>query len=402
MTDTLSSPSAPCNTGRANYALHAGVDTMHLTYMGQTKVDSSSNISALRDVAKSKNDLQRCIINLAGHDLAVLPHGSGRFPFALQSAFFYVAVSRPGSSLPCVQVQVKSEAFLEWGAERACQYADAVASALADVEASHVSRYDVCMDILKPADFNKIARRNLVCRAKNLVQHHRGMKQTGVSLGYGSDVAIRLYDKTEEVLAKNKLHWHDVWHGNGWDQNTPVLRVEYQIKRRELKSMGLLHWSELLASTGRIWAHYCTKWFRVALEEQDTLNQTRWKVAEWWQQVASSYSGNNQPLKREKKIERDPTDRYKYRNGLAAIWSHMATTDKADLNQALRDFFDKAMQYHGGYDAFLFYARDRVKHHQYLQAKRSKAKGFFIPSPQYINGVFPRNVQEDSLEAIPF
>lgn len=403
MTNALAlRPSAPCISGWPMYNYHDGVDTLHLTYYGQIRPSYLKQFKNLKDNAKEKIDLERCVIALAGTPIRVLPHGAGRFAFALSNDDFFITVSAGSGSMPVCQVQIKSEGIFRHGAEQCCIIADAIARELAMVDSQHVARLDICNDFSTDYNFVKLTRMNYVSRSRRVAINYEGAHFEGMSTPKGADVVFRLYEKTREIKKSGKLHWQEKWAEKGYEKGK-VYRAEFELHRRELKEIGIESWADALASVPRLWAHYTTNWIRIILPSDTDSNTRRWDTAEFWKSLQQFYGDwpEQKVTRREKKIS-DTSSSYKFRNGFSAILSHMARTGQTSMTYGIESFFKEAEQYHGGYEALLLYLRKKYREKRYAASKmRPDLNGWFVPGAEYVKEYVP-SLEMDDLESIPY
>lgn len=393
--------SALCNTGCAVYNLYRGFDTIHLTYIGTTRAAISRSFDMLKSLASEKRDLDTCVIEICGQSFSVLGFGSRRFAYALKNDFFYITVSRPDSCLPCVQVQISSEACLRLTPEAACKLSDEIASHIAVVEDSHVSRADICHDFSGPMDFESMTRKNFVSTCRKIHRIDGGMRFESLFTPRSSRVAVRLYDKTKEICVSDKPHWLQVWSANGYIPGSRVYRAEFELGRLFLRDFGLRTWADVLAAESRLWGHLTKKWFRISLQSDysEDSNNRRWDVHPVWAGLSNVYD-DSRPLERVDISVSERASDYRFRTGFSAILAHMADKKISSVQDGLRSFFEAAEQYHEGYEGLVLYLSSKYKEKLHQYAKKRRVNSWFVPGASYVDSGF--NADFDDLESIPY
>jgi hypothetical protein len=126
------------------------------------------------------------------------------------------------------------------------------------------------------------------CRATHRVLDEEGGAFGSVRFGQRSTgtVLARIYDKTAEVRAKGHDYWFDVW-GSKWDNDSTVLRVEFEIGRQGLADFLVDTPEEALAQAPAMWGALTEKWLTFRERSTDTTD-ARWLVAEEWEAVQAA------------------------------------------------------------------------------------------------------------------
>jgi excisionase family DNA binding protein len=199
-----------------------------------------------------------------------------------------------------------------------------------------VSRIDLYCDFQgwtpKVGDLNHFS-----CRAvrRNLFEvpqqaHLVGRRFSGFTFGKG-DVVSRIYDKTLLMPSRGE-HWQEeLWTGR--NPLFPVWRVEFQLRRRALRRLGLETLEQALASRQSLW-DYATAWLSLREPGADG-NMSRWKEAPSWRFIRAARPGSpSSPLvrvrRRDASLERLVRGFVGYASSLGAV------SPDQDLDQVLR------------------------------------------------------------------
>lgn len=107
---------------------------------------------------------------------------------------------------------------------------------------------------------------------------------TGYVVSPGNPIMARLYDKTIELKHPGREHKaeleHTIWRGNGWDGETQVTRVEFQLRGEVLDEMKLRNPAELEEKLDQVW-QYCTRWLR-CIDLQSATRRKRCDILPAW------------------------------------------------------------------------------------------------------------------------
>lgn len=175
------------------------------------------------------------------------------------------------------------------------------------ITGTKVSRSDVCADTdlvtFKETDIKGVvtlARK----RQKYFVEgeYAIGRKFTGFTIGKGSPLQARVYNKSIEIPSSGKAWFKEIWLANNWCEDREVWRVEFQIMRNVLKEFGINTVVDLLNKEGELWAYLTQQWLTIRQPSNDKVY--RWKLKKKWktiQEAGNDY--NTTPLVREKVLQ---------------------------------------------------------------------------------------------------
>lgn len=68
---------------------------------------------------------------------------------------------------------------------------------------------------------------------------------SGIVFGQGSFLSARLYDKTLQIKKSKQDYLRELWWMEGWDRESPVWRLEFQIRRAVLMELGISSYDDL-------------------------------------------------------------------------------------------------------------------------------------------------------------
>ena len=184
-----------------------------------------------------------------------------------------------------------------------------------------VSRADLCLDFQgwQPGLDDVLC----FCVPPNLKQawYWQGRSFTGARFGEGN-IVLRAYEKSREIRANSKGWFKDLWRETGkYDEDRPVWRVEFQLRREALKSFrdieparalavegkfqrGIATVEQLAAGYSRLWSYLTTRWvtlrvppYAMTSEQIEAARRDRWAIHPAWQ-VVSRHCVEAEPLHR--------------------------------------------------------------------------------------------------------
>src|SRR5215469_936321 len=254
--------------------------------------------------------------------LHMYPHGAGRgqWTWLLTSDLLTLCLSR--GRLNCIGMVRLSSEYL-WSCPSLHEAIARVRRFLCEhLEAQvylQVSEVHLCVDVawsFEQVDY----RQEFVSRSRKragyevvegdveVEDYTYGLRRTGLAFSARGPISCSIYDKAREVKRSGKLWFEDLWQSNGWDDSTPVWRVEFRFKREflhELKVDGLYHGIEdatdLPARLVDLWAYaaghvgggadgWPDGWLRLVVPSLEDMTRSRWLVHPVWQEVQAAFS----------------------------------------------------------------------------------------------------------------
>lgn len=195
----------------------------------------------------------------------------------------------------------RSVLLMSEGPERVWrQIQDALEALGAKLVANKLSRVDACIDLpgVKVEQFTRpYADGHYVTRARKAAEHEYeelftdlsgatyrlGRRSTGVTFG-SCDILLRIYDKAHE-LRFNSEKRHLVLHRRWGEPVIHASRVEFQVRRERLKSLGVDSFNDWLAKRGAVLEYLTEKWFRFTEGPYNAKHSGRTPTLGAWQLV---------------------------------------------------------------------------------------------------------------------
>jgi hypothetical protein len=312
---TISPPANVKTTLNENFhVLASGIDTLVLAI--DVNWQESKLLSYLETL---KNDTQVIGTELPGvirnadqsdeWKFIMQPYGSRGYPWLLVGREFTLKIGKSikPKSRPSIMAELRSEMLWTQSPPKAVKrIVNLLTGAGASIMSIKPSRTDLCLDLLVPEDFWSLEiMKYAVKRAKQtgFYTEHKGL--TGIVIGRGA-ISARIYDKVLEIRHKSEKYWmFDVWGLNEVTGGKRIIRIEFQLRREVIKSLGMHVIAELFAYCPSAWA-YCTQnWLK--FQDCPGLHHTQRATLPWWQIVQKGFLGvqDAKPSIREKAFRGD-------------------------------------------------------------------------------------------------
>ena len=306
-------PPFPCLTGVYNTSgsykvdqnkhpsiVAAGVDTLELNFgineYRQPDMFTKISDAKAESVADGYKGRLGVPVEWFGQEFMVQARGSkGGYEYLLINGDIELQImpdARGGKPSPELRVIFRSPYIWRVGEIPAYNKVIELLNKLAFLEYCNVSRADLCVDRVMPLpEINRKTQVVTLLRDKNLFyggDFQRGQRETGYQFGRGG-IACRFYDKAYEIAVKGQGHIMPLWMANGWDGETPVSRLELQLRREGLrrfdKTMDFVTFQD---SKADIWAYMTNKYIRI-IQPGSATRKERAKVTEYWKDYQDCY-----------------------------------------------------------------------------------------------------------------
>lgn len=340
--------SSNCNSGYFK-PLRWGVDSLYLSYPGELSSEMDKELRKLKEIAQSPEPYQRinAQLSLDGHIFEVKDKGAPLFPYILEDNAFRIQVSRSAGKVPLAYVKLSSEYLSHVLPNVAEEALRRVILRLGELpEEANVSRIDLFVDFVSSVDMESWDRHAWVTRAKRIDAHADG-DFSGWSIGLGGIISGRLYNKTLEIEKSKKTYLFDLWRAAGWDGESAVWRLEFELKREVLTQHGLSKLGEVLGNLNGLWSYCTTDWLRLTLPQEDDQTRSRWPIHPLWGYLSSiDWETPGGELTKRFSNARLPSDDKLFSMGLSMVIGYMAREGIRDLFDGLRTFEAAMYSYH--------------------------------------------------------
>ncbi|MFC2066512.1 hypothetical protein ACFLUO_05575 [Chloroflexota bacterium] len=306
-------PPFPCLTGASNTSCEAkiqekctykilavGDDTIELNY-GISDYHVDGEFSMLEAV---KQEIQTGGYKLhagkevewCGEKFYLLGHGSYfGYNYLLKNGDIELQImpdARGGKPSPELRVVFRSEFLWREGEVNAYNKVIDYVNQWADIEYCQSSRVDPCVDLAMPYPDIDV-KNQVVSRIRKKGLYHGGeffnaMNDEGMTFGRKGMYHIRLYDKLRQIREKHLSHMIPVWKAHGWDGESPVTRLEGELRRDGGltlfdKEMTFETYLKLRAD---IWHRMTHNYLRI-IQVGSATRRENCKPIDWWQDFQS-------------------------------------------------------------------------------------------------------------------
>ncbi len=338
-----------CNWTDDFVFLRRGVDTLQLSYRGELTEEWRIRLDELKHLAQSDNRSEKTYAqaDIAGRAFSVLPKGGYRFDYVLIDPWFRISLTDGKSSMPLAFVQIKSEPLTMLGAEHVETQLLAVLSKMAVLDgAPNISRIDLCVDFSTRFDMETLDRDDWVTRAQSIWQHVEKNNFTGWSIGIKGNVSCRLYDKTAEIRVSNKDFFEPVWRDCGWNADTPVWRLEFQVKREVLRQLGISTFADIEKVCSGLWPYLSVDWLRLTIPSDSDSTRSRWPTHPLWEKLSAiEWSDFDSPSLRRVYLKGRISNESMLKYGSTGILGFMAIQGIDDFSEGCRAFEHGYLRY---------------------------------------------------------
>lgn len=325
-------------------ALRWGVDSLYLSFAGSLHSDQEANLDRLKKLAQAEQIADQAVAQLQinHHIFEVKDKGTGMFPYVLDDNCFRIQLSRSrAKSMPMAYVKISSEYLTHKSINDVMVDLTAVLEMLGSLESqAKVSRIDLFADFSSNEDMESWGRNAWVTRSEKINQYAIKGEFSGWSIGMGSTMAARLYHKMLEILTSGKNYLIPLWTEAGWDGETQVWRLEFELKRDILAQFDVQPLNVCLSNLNGLWSYATTEWLKLTIPSEGDSNRSRWAIHPLWGLLSSiDFETSGGVLSREFTAQRIPSDERIYAYGFSAISSFMAREGIADLEAGVEAFY---------------------------------------------------------------
>ncbi|MFC2007305.1 hypothetical protein ACFLVB_01740 [Chloroflexota bacterium] len=354
-------PPFPCLTGVYNTSssyeidknmyhsiVAAGVDTLELNF-GIAKYKNPEMFRQLNDikaeaVSAGYKGSQGMEVDWFGQIFMIQARGSRRgYEYLLKNGDIELQImpdARGGKPSPELRVVFRSPYLWRIGDIEAYNEVIEYLNKWVFIEYCEVSRADLCVDKVMPLpELNRMKEVVTLAKGKDMYyggDFQRGQRKTGYQFGRG-DIAVRFYDKAYEISVKGHGHILPVWTTNRWDGESPVSRLEIQLRREGLRRFdNNMDFVTFQDSKADIWAYGTNRYIRIVNPDSATRKE-RAQITDYWidYQGCSGLFGERRGVLPNKQLNPDWRNLIKQSNGCEASAWAMLAADVGEANATL-------------------------------------------------------------------
>jgi hypothetical protein len=259
--------------------LISGFDTIECAYYllptDDFKLDFIELAAQKESLVSSKLNNKPKPIQLGCEEFLLASHGtSSGYPFVIENDVFMIQFGE--YNRPNFFVKFRSIALWHYGAlalhERFLAWAASVGMMQSQPE--RLSRVDYAFDYHLPVlDFDE---NSFVSLSSKDSQYRKDGKIQTIKFGM-DNVVLRIYNKVDEIIEKSQK----TWFFKLWGMEKDVWRVEWQVRKDQLRKLGIASFVDLRERQGDL--------LRLLVKEHTTLripmndsNKSRWPLHPLW------------------------------------------------------------------------------------------------------------------------
>ncbi len=272
--------------------LLSGIDTLEMSGYGDLWPRLGTELPIWKAEAQAAGR-EPVVVMLAGESFRIRPTGIGGYTHVLEHKRGLLGIGDRADRPPFL-VDPSAEALHgpDGPAGELAWWRDVVSAACggsAEVQLM-ARRVDVHADFAG-LDITDADAGGFVCQSRRLtVEKLDGQAQT-LMWGKGGDVSARLYDKLAEIDAKKTGGYLlGIYGAAGLKAGETVRRVEAQVRKDALKSMGILSAQDAIARAGEVYLYVVNKWLRL-VDSGSATRRERCTVDPRWQIVQAAKVG---------------------------------------------------------------------------------------------------------------
>lgn len=371
----------PCNTAPPKYngtqILRSGVDSLYLSFRGDVRSRLLSQLQEKKELAKAQGRSGKAFaaLRLAGIPFKVHAKGQSMHPFVISNHHFRMRIAgAQAGNVPPLYIEISSELLSCCGYESSLQAARELAEeVLKDADSGSISRIDLCVDFTSPIDWQSIDSKRWRCRSNHRTLYLESDQLLGNVFGQSGDVSARLYDKTKEIVKSEKFFFKELWQQNGWDGESPVWRLEFQLRREVLKSCQVLDPDFIIELFNSLWVYHTKHWLSLCEINPKDSNRSRWALAAEWQTLSEA-KFTPHPVEdiRRLNFESVPSDETIFVGATGYLTSFMVKYEYDSLTEALAAFPEHARSY------FKSAENKRISFDAYVERKVAEKQEKFV------------------------
>lgn len=333
-------------------AATGGLDSLYVSYAGVLRPHWVELLRERKRMAQSRDALERSAaqVDICGDLFSIGASGRRRFDYVLRGDYLDLSVSgEDAGAMPLVWVQVSSEALSQSHVpEILSRLAELVENLGGDPASARVSRADICVDLVPIRPLGFITKRHWVGRARKKHEYSEDDVTTGWAIGLGGGIGARLYNKSIEIRQVSaKEFFYDLWAATGWDRESDVWRLEFEVWREVLGELGIRSPDELLERMADLFG-YCTNWLSLRVPSETDTNRTRWPLDPLWAAVKRfdwSKAGPVRPLSRLKQAQA-PSLASIYKRFASALTTFIAVSGATERSLSVSELVAGTVNYY--------------------------------------------------------
>ncbi|GGG09642.1 replication initiation factor [Paenibacillus abyssi] len=233
-------------------------------------------------------------IQIGGVELTVHRSGQKLYAYRLSCKDFLIAfMENESKNNAPVFVRFLSSFLWSYGLDEAyLRFLDWFKNLNVLISGNKLSRVDVCLDS-EEISFREEDVKGVVTRATSKSKYFvnqeftTGRQFSGFQIGRGDPMLARIYNKTIEIQKSGKEWFYEIWSQHNWDSSKEVWRVEFQLRRKAIKELGISTYEQFILKQKELWSYLTIDW--LSIRRPTTDNISRWKIKRKWKIVQKAH-----------------------------------------------------------------------------------------------------------------
>lgn len=262
--------------------IRCGVDTLEATFSGELDSDTCEEFQRRKDRAQGTGVPESIL--LCTEEFFVNPKGAGFWSWLLKNDDITIMLGT-AKNIPTMKVVLSAQGLASRGVDALWKRAREIGTELG-LSPLNLSRIDVCVDFQgwEPT-FDEML--HVICDSPYRPVFPNTLHPETFQYGRG-EVLFRLYNKSKQIVVKNKLWWRRVWKLWGYDETLPVWRGEIQLRGPVLTRLQRRDVAEALTDIRALFL-WGLDWCSLRLPTKDS-NTRRWPEHPAWVELREAYS----------------------------------------------------------------------------------------------------------------
>jgi hypothetical protein len=282
--------------------LSSGIDTLELGFNIESYNIDFGILSTAKQVAQSTtfdNDFTDKVVDLNGLLFTVQRTGVRGYEYILINDDMTIRLTpkaQGGKYFPEMMISFRSAFLWRLGWRHQADVIIDWVNGFAVVKKVSVSRADLCIDVdsslpdIMPHYENVVTmsryKEDYAC-CLDASRYSKGLHMTGYTFGRGI-MQCRIYDKAYEITKTHKDWFKEIWNKSGWQEDEPVTRVEFQLRRDKLKFRQVDTFEDLKLCIADLWRYCTVQWLRISDKAKGIDKGRRWRASAFWNKVTTA------------------------------------------------------------------------------------------------------------------
>lgn len=312
--------------------LRSSVDTLEHSFSGDVPEDVADKLDELKTLGQTREQPQSFLI--AERELFVQPQSVRRYRWLLKNRDFVLMLKKAGSG-PCLVAKLSAFGLATRGVHALWDELLEITSEL-HLSPLNLCRLDLAIDYQGWAPgFDEM--RNVRCRSTYRPVVPNVDNPETYYFGKTS-VMLRVYNKSKEIVDKDKPWWRPVWRETGkFEEGVDVWRIELELHGDVLKELGCRTFAVAMERRADLFSWGLEK-TSLGLPNGDS-NRARWPEDPRWHELRLGF-GEPHPVQRVRRMPELLDYQRAVQRHVSIVSSLGASLGRTDYTEVSRLLFD--------------------------------------------------------------